>query len=112
MKVISCLFLLVSFTISTSQQIAPSTLELLEIGANFTIQTWKSAIRDSVLSEDGLSLSKNMNLEALEALCDPTETVIVGQTCREEFTKLGVCSDTPCRILDWAKNRAPAALNR
>ena len=47
-----------------------------------------------MLSEDGLSLSKDMNLGALEvepeALCD--ETVIVGETCWKEFSKLADCS--------------------
>ena len=121
MRMISCLFLLVSFTISTGQQktgnesnSTPSTLELLEQAANNTTQKLKSAIRKSVLTEDGLSLSKNMkiSLEALKALCDPTETDLVGQTCRREITMLGDCRDTPCRILDWVKKKAPAALNR
>ena len=56
--------------------------------------TLKNAFRESVLSEDDLSLSKDMNLGALEveALCD--ETVIVGETCWnwKEFSKLAACS--------------------
>jgi len=115
MKVTVCLLWLVSI-ISTHSIVprAPSivTFDLLKQGFDITIGHLKSAIRESVLSEDGLSLQEEVNLRVLEALCDPEETVLVGESCRKEFSKLEDCAATPCKILDWVKNQAPEFLSK
>ena len=88
---------------------------LLKLAFDTAIDGAKTRIRETVLSEDGLSLRLREgmeNLAALEALCDNKDNVIVGKSCRREFSKLGDCADAPCRVLDWAKNQAPVSLSR
>lgn len=91
------------------------SLEMMEQGLRFTINHVKAFIQDSILTSDadGLSLNRTtVNLEALEALCDPGETFLVGRHCRKQLSKGDCSANVPCEILNWVKDEAPDALLR
>lgn len=113
MKVIFCLLWLLMVTNGHPSLGSDYPFSLLKLAFDTAIDGAKTTIRETVLSEDGLSLREGMeNLAAMEALCDNKDNVIVGKSCRREFSKLGDCADAPCRVLDWVKNQAPVSLSR
>ena len=89
------------------------SLQMLETGFKFTIDHVKAYIKNSLLASDGLSLNRTtVNLEVLEALCDPAERFLVGNHCRKQLSKGDCSANVPCKVLNWVNNEAPDALSR
>ena len=89
------------------------SLEMLETGFKFTIDHVKAYINDSILASGGLSLNRTtVNLEVLEALCDPAERFLVGNHCRKQLSKGDCSANVPCKVLNWVNKEAPDALSR